>query len=236
MRRSPGFQDFTDTELGFMVALKAEHRRVPAGSELFRQGDAPTHLFTAFRGWSYRYRLLGDGRRTILGIALPGDLVGVQGASFGRHTYSVRAATRSEFCALSLDRLPDLLREHEGLAMRLLWLSSHQARMTDRLAIALGTCSAEETVAGFALDLYNRLERRGMLESGGQAFSFPLTQAEIADHLGMTIVHLNRVLRKLDADGIINIRRGRLQIHDLTRLRELSCLHELPDTTSHPLM
>ncbi|MGG5811862.1 Crp/Fnr family transcriptional regulator [Falsiroseomonas sp. CW058] len=236
MRRAVGFQDFSDAEFGFMSELKAEHRRVPAGADLFQQDDAPTHVFTAFSGWAYRYRLFGDGRRQILGVVLPGELVGVPGAAFGRHAYAVRAATEAEFCALSLARLPALLREQEGLSMRLLWLSSHEQRMVERLAISLGRCTAEETLAAFSVDLRERLLRRGMTEEGGLSFAFPLGQAEVADHLGMTIVHLNRVLRKLEQQKILVVRRGRMEILDLDRLRKLSCLHEPADMVPQPLL
>lgn len=236
MRRSPGFQDFSDAELGFMSGLKAEHRRLPVGTDLFRQGDAPTHLFTAYSGWAYRYRLFGDGRRQLLGVILPGDLIGVPGAAFGRHAYAVRAATEAEFCALPVARLPELLREQEGLSMRLLWLTSHEMRMVDRLAISLGRCTADETLAAFAVDLRERLERRGMLEDGGASFSFPLSQAELSDHLGMTIVHLNRVLRKLEDQKLLIVRRGRMEILDEDRLRALSCLHETADSEPQPLL
>lgn len=236
MRRAPGFQDFSDAELDFMSDLKAEHRRLPPGADLFRQGDVPSHIFTAYSGWSIRYRLLGDGRRQILGIVLPGDLVGVPGATFGQHGHALRAVTEAEFCALSLARLPALLQEQEGLAMRLLWLASHQKRMLERLAVTLGRCTADETLAGFAVDLRERLERRGMLDEGGLSFAFPLGQAEIADHLGMTVVHLNRVLRRMEERDILIVRRGRMVIRDLDRLEALSCLHEPQDRAPHPVL
>ena len=50
MRRGGGFQDVSDAELDFMSELKAEHRRLPAGTDLFRQGEAPSYIFTAFSG------------------------------------------------------------------------------------------------------------------------------------------------------------------------------------------
>lgn len=236
MRRSASFQDFADGELRFMSELKSEHRRMAAGTDLFLQGTAPTHVFTAFSGWSYRYRLLGDGRRQILGIVLPGDLVGLPGAALGRHVYSLRSATDAEFCALSLSRVHALMAEQVSLAMRMLWLASQEQRKLERLVIALGRCTADEALAGFALDLHERLGRRDLLEEGGRSFAFPLSQAEVADHLGMTVVHLNRVLRRMEERGILVVRRNRMDILDLDRVRAMSCLHEAADDGPHPLL
>jgi CRP-like cAMP-binding protein len=227
--------DIGNPALDVLSRFKPELRRIPAGHDLVRQGDASTHLFAAARGWSYRYRLFGDGRRKVLGIVLPGEILCVSMPPAGRHSYSVRAATDAEFHALPHARLPVLLRENQAFATRLLSLLCQEAHINERLAIALGRCSAEETLAGFVLDLKERLERGGMLEPEDQCFMLPLSQAEIADHLGMTVVHLNRTLRRLEDDRVIAIRRGRVEILDEQRLRELSCLHEQNDDEREPV-
>lgn len=236
LRRHPGFQDFSDIELDFMATLKAEHRRMPAGTDLFSQGEAPTHIYTVFSGWAYRYRLLGDGRRQILNIVLPGDLLGLPGAAGGRHPHSVRAVTDAEFCALSLSRLPELVQRNDTLPLRLLWLASQEHRMLERLIVAMGLCTTEEAVAGIVVELRDRLERRGMAGPDGLSFECPLSQSEIADHIGVTVVHLNRVLRALEARRLLRFRRGLVEILDKPGLVKLSCLHEAHEGVPEPIL
>ena len=236
LRAGAGFQDFTEAELDLIASFKVEHRRVPAGADLFAYGDPATHLFTLYSGWAYRYRLLNGGRRQILGMVLPGELTGTPGAIVGRYGHSLRAATAAEFCVLSFAHLPQVLRDGHGLPMRLLWLAAHEQRMLERVAVTLGRCSAEEALAGFALDLRDRLSRRGLLDPNGLGFAFPLGQAEVADHLGMTVVHLNRVLRRMEERALLRLRRGRLEILDLDGLRALSCVLDPEDAAPHPLL
>lgn len=228
LRRATGFHEFTETEVGFMHGFKAKHLRLPAGADLFRQGEASTHLFTLFSGWAYRYRLLSDGRRQVMGIMLPGELAGASGATLGRHAHSLRAATQAEFCGLAIDRLPELLRDHAGLAQRLIWLGCFEERKAEEQIVMLGRCGTDGAIASLIVNLHDRLARRGMLDTDG-SFGLPLSQADLADHLGITVVHLNRVLRLLERKAVAVVRRQRVTIIDSKRLRALSCLHEPED-------
>jgi CRP-like cAMP-binding protein len=236
LRLLAGFRDFDEAELAFMGQLKLEHRRLPPGADLFEEGEATPHLFTVYSGWAYRYRRLHEGRRQILGVVLPGDLVGLHGVATGRQPHGLRTVTAAEFCVLSFARLPDMLREQGGLALRLLWLASHEQVMLERLAVTLGRCSAEEALASFVLTLRDRLDRRGLLDPGRMSFGFPLSQAQVADHLGMTVVHLNRVLRRMEERNWLTLRRGRMEILDEAKLRALACLHAEMTEAAQPLM
>ena len=159
---------------------------------------------------------------------LPGELAGAPGVTLGRHAHSLRAATEAEFCALTVERLPELLSTHIGLAQRLIWLGCFEERRAEEQAVMLGRCGTEGAIASLVVNLHDRLARRGMLDADG-SYGLPLSQADLADHLGITVVHLNRVLRVLERKALAVVRRQRVTITDPKRLRALSCLHEPED-------
>jgi CRP/FNR family transcriptional regulator len=109
-----------------------------------------------------------------------------------------------------------ILARPEGM-LRVAHLVDRERRWLEDLTIALGRCNAEQRVALLLLDLHSRLRSRKLIEA--TAFRLPLTQAEIGDHLGLTVVHVNRVLRSLREQAIVSISHGVATIHNLERLR-----------------
>lgn len=206
--------------------LKTEHRRAAGSSDLYRQGDSPAFFYALRSGWAYRYRLLGDGRRQILGIVLPGDLVGVEALVFPFHDHALRAATDIEVQVIDPARLRVALAEQSGLAYRLLAILAEERSRTDRHLTVVARCAACQALATVVMDLYDRLIRLGMLPTGETTFACPLDQSELADHVGITVVHLNRVLRQMRQRGLLAIRRRLVEISDAAGLRKLSCLQE----------
>jgi len=106
----------------------------------------------------------------------------------------------------------------------------------DRLATSIGRLDAQGRISVLLLDLYDRLRRHGLISR--MTYNLPLTQEQMADHLGLTLVHVNRTLRRLREERIVLVDRQVVIIMDLERLREfaqgLPQPAELPEPVAVP--
>jgi CRP-like cAMP-binding protein len=224
LRRLDLFEDFSPSELGFMQGFKIAHRVAQAGATLMKEGSADGHLYTLFTGWAFRYKLLPDGRRQILNVLLPGDTIGLDAVIGDPPYYSVQAATDISYCVLdAIRKLPVLFRDHPSLALKLTRIALRERQGIDRRLTLTGRCAAEERIASFMLDAYDRLAARGLVRD--HSFLLPMTQNQLADALGLNIIHLNRMLRRLRECGLLLIQDREARLLDLEQLRRLAPIH-----------
>jgi CRP-like cAMP-binding protein len=170
-------------------------------------------------GWAMRVQALADGRRSILDIYLPGDLIGYEGL-LGRSTLgSVISLTPVVCRSIARHLLVDAVRQSE-VSLLLLTISLLQQARLGPLAVALARGTAEERVATFLLNLNARLEIRRAASDG--VFRLPMTQQDVSDHLGITVVHVNRVLRRLREGNLASLsnRKAVIDVAGLSRLTE----------------
>jgi CRP/FNR family transcriptional regulator, anaerobic regulatory protein len=183
--------------------------------------DRPSEAVYRLRtGWACRLRDWPDGRRTILDLYLPDDVVGLESALRERAEDDIVAVTT--LTADSIDTtssVPELLANRAG-ATYLAWLLAEQQRRVDRLAAATARLDAQSRLAMMLLELYERLSSRQLIAT--LSYNLPLTQQQIGDHVGLTLVHVNRVLRGLRESRIATLDRHVVVIRDIERLRRLS--------------
>ncbi|MBR0657293.1 Crp/Fnr family transcriptional regulator [Roseomonas arctica] len=204
--------------------MKVGQAMVSAGASILHEGGRAAHLFTVLRGWAFRYKTLPDGRRQILNILLPGDLVGLQAEIATPVPHSVEALTEVELCAFGEDALWTLYRDHPELALDVTWLSANEERIVDEALVSTGRRTALERVAALLVYLYKRASVAGLVQSG--TAPLPLTQSHLADTLGLSLVHTNRTLQRLRKGGFIRLEEGRLAIGDLTTLSRVAAYWE----------
>jgi CRP/FNR family transcriptional regulator len=163
------------------------------------------------------YKLLPDGRRQIVGFALPGDFLGMTVSA--RHSFSADAIGPVAICRFSkaafarfIEDKPHLLRRINELAVR--ELSQAQDHM-----VLLGRRSAEEKVATFLLGWRDRLARAA---GPAKTVPLPMSRQDIADFLGLTIETVSRTFTKLERDGVIDIMPGSVCLKDPARAEALA--------------
>jgi CRP-like cAMP-binding protein len=190
-----------------------------AGRELVRQGERAPACFIV-KGWACRQRLLADGRRQIFEFLVAGDPVAF-GAGAPVLDASVVALTAVETLeASAVLAAGEDAEAHPALARALTVLPLvTQARMLDHV-LRLGQLSAYERLIHLLLELGERVSPPG--EDGPARFPMPLTQQALADALGLSIVHVNRVLQQLRRDGLIQLQTGRAELIDIPRLIAIS--------------
>ena len=209
--------DLSVAERGALDDLESQDRAFRRGSVIIAENEKPRDLYVVRSGWLHSSVVLGNGSRQIMRFHLRGDLLSLPSLAFSRAPETVTAVTDVVLCPFSRERLAALMSEHPRLASLLLALTvADRVALADRLA-SIGRTSARARVASLFCELASRL--RVMEEAAGDVVAMPLTQEEIGDATGLTAVHVNRMVRQLADDGIIErIGGGQLRIRDSERL------------------
>lgn len=200
----------------FIAALSAP-RSVADGHDLARQGQAPGMLTILLQGLACRYKDLPDGRRQILCFQLPGDFIDIHGFVMGRLDHAVGALTSCQVATISYDVVNALTERHPGLRMALWRETMLDAAICREWEVNLGQRGAYERMAHMLCEMAHRQRTIGLTSTG--RYAFPLTQSEMSDALGLSVVHVNRVLQRLRKEGLITLRAGQLTVHDWAGLQ-----------------
>ncbi len=203
-----------------MQQLKSGEVSYKAGDVILQDGQKGNYVFTVLEGWAIRYKLVSDGGRQILNVSLPGDLIGLQASMFGEMQHSIEAITDLRLCILPKDRLFELYSAHPSLAFDVTWLAAKEEAIVSELMANVGQQPAFVRMAFIFAHIFHRAERADLTD--GNVLTFPLRQEDIADMLGLSMVHTNKTLRRLRATNCIAWTRGHLVIQDIDKLHEIS--------------
>ncbi|NRD88835.1 Crp/Fnr family transcriptional regulator [Sphingopyxis sp. BSNA05] len=171
-------------------------------------------------GWAIRYKTLEDGRRQILNILLPGDFFDLQVLVAAEADHSVKTVTQLTGLSVRPAVFRRLLTESGKLTLAFWWMQVQEEAFLREQIVRNGKQTARERIGHFLLELYRRVLITGAGTSEG--FRVPLTQTIIADALGLTPIHTNRVLRQLERDGLLARDHGWILFKDEARLAEIS--------------
>ena len=207
----------TKAETAALELLEERERPVKRNAALVRENDRVGELFILKRGMMMSYVILADGSRQILRFLFPGDMVAFSALVYGRAPETVAALTESVVCPFERSAVARLVTDHPRLASAIMVLNQiERVALTDRLA-ALGRTSAKARVASVLLEIRNRIGNADLRGDG--MFALGLTQEEIGDATGLTAVHVNRMLRQLEEEGLIAREAGRVALRNEAALR-----------------
>lgn len=212
--------DIGDTDLAALERLCANPRQFGGRAELVADGEPQERLHILLDGWACRSRLLADGRRQITTLLLPGDICDLDGLYVRNSDCSVATLTPCSVAAVSRPAIQDLAVRSRDVADALGWLGAVENAMLAERNACLGQRSAEEHLAHFLCELLMRLTVVG--RASDFSYTLPLTQEAMADVLGLTSVHINRVLHRLRASELIEQRGNQLEIRDWDSLRRVA--------------
>lgn len=191
-------------------------RSISDGHDLAREGPSPGVLTILLQGLACRYKDLADGRRQILCFQLPGDIVDIHGFVMGRLDHAIGALTACQVATVPYEAVNALVERHPALRMALWRESMLDAAICREWEVNLGQRGAYERMAHLLCEVVLRQKIAG-LENNGR-YALPLTQSELSDALGLSVVHVNRVLQRLRKEGLITLRAGYLTVHDMAGL------------------
>ena len=206
----------TPDQMGIVAAMQGPPLSLRPRTQLGRGGNSEGSAYVIREGWAFAYTLLANGERQVLGFVLPGDIVGLGGlfrTGAKRGFETITGAVVTEISMASVRRASQQWPEIFELFLRL--QSQVQAALVEQL-VDLGRRDSRARVAQLLLKLERRLIPIGRADPDG--YPCPISQYLIADALGLTAIHVNRVLRGLREEGIATLRKDRVTIHDRVRL------------------
>jgi CRP-like cAMP-binding protein len=171
-------------------------------------------------GFAVRYKLLRNGKRQIVNVVLPGDVVGFPGSFYERAVYSVTATTNLDVNVCGLEPYVQLCYRRPQFALALCWMAVQEATTNAEHVINLGRRTPIERLSHFLLEVHARLHMVGRAKSDG--FVLPFSQEILADVLGLSVPHLNRMMQQLRADGLIVDKDRQMKFLDVDALKALA--------------
>ena len=214
-----GFAELTDTEVGALEQATARPKTVQPRRDLIREGDQPGPVLVMLDGWAFRYKVLPSGTRQIMAFLMPGDACDLHIGLLAEMDHSIQTTTRAEVATIPRTVM-DQLMEQPGIA-RAMYIAQLVDEGTLRAwIISMGRRSSIERAAHLLLELHVRAVNVGVAQAA--SMQLPLSQIVLADALGMTSVHINRVLQALRRTEAIELQRGALHIVDLAALTRIA--------------
>ncbi len=220
IRRLALFHGVPEDQLAWTQTYRNNQYTIEARKEVYREFDYSEFMFTVYHGWFAMYKTLDNGKRQILRIALPGDMLGFQGNLEAPMTHSAVSLTDAVLCAFSRTEMPDLLRKNLSVARRLTELNARDMNICQNRLTTIGKQSAIERIAFFCCELYYRVKSIYNDAACSEIF-FPLSQEDIGDATGLTKIHVNRTLKTMRQQGLMEISSRTLKIHDVKAMCEL---------------
>ena len=219
----------TKHEQSYLAELQSRQFHVTRGRELAHQGELGQAAYVLQAGWACSFRMLPNGARQVIAFPIPGDIVGLRSMLLRTSDHTFSTLTDAVVCRVEESRVKEALSEFPLLGCAILWATSRDEAMLVEHLVNVGRRSAVERTAHFFLELYDRLRLVGL--ASGNKFTCPLSQAVLADALGLSTIHVNRVLRQLRERGLLTFHEGVVSIHrpgELARLAGYEILEERP--------
>ena len=180
---------------------------MPAKAVILAEGDRPTQMLRMVSGQATRRRTLLDGRSQLLSVLLPGDIIGVQSLFGGVLREAIEAVTDVSVQVASYADIHRLASTNTNVAFWLIWQANQENIKIEKWLTVLTHGTAIEKIAYVLLDFHRRIGDA----ADGRA-QLPLTQREIAEHVGLTLPHVCRMLARLREHGAIGLRYGTIEI------------------------
>jgi CRP-like cAMP-binding protein len=231
----PLFLENTAEDIALVQSLKQREIRFNAGEPVIQEGQKEAPLLTLRVGWAFRFMTLSDGRRQILNFLLPGDFIGVQQRMTDVAAHGVMALTDAVFCVFKREALWDLHRQSPAMGFNITWVTASEESLVDGTLLSVGSRTAEERIAALLVKIFSGAAAR-QNSPAADGVVFPINQQEIADAMGLSLVHTNKTLRKLERRGLHRIVNGRLFIYDSVALRKIADFYGAGRAPSRPLI
>jgi CRP-like cAMP-binding protein len=219
-RRSP----LGDADKRAIAELPHTLRRVAPGGHIVRDGDRPEHCALILSGFGYRYKITGDGARQIISLHMASEFVDLQHSFLGVADTSVQTLTESEVALIPRGPLQELALTRPAVG-KALWIDTLiDASIFREWVVNVGRRNSRARVAHILCEFSLRLESAGLARN--HRYELPMTQEQLADAVGLTSVHVNRVLKQLAEERLISREKRNIVIEDWARLRDVGDFNE----------
>ncbi|TMV69736.1 Crp/Fnr family transcriptional regulator [Thioclava sp. BHET1] len=215
-RKLSAFVALSEAELAVLERLHGRRRAFVAGRDMAHQGQSDQAAYILATGWVCSYKIQPDGTRQIVDFQVPGDFLGLRSVLLRTLDHSFEPIVGIQAAEVSTRDLLDAFAQSPRLATAILWAASRDEAMVVEHLVGIGRRDADARIAHFLLELGARLALVGMGSKEG--YDCPLTQYHLADALGLSAVHVNRVLRQLRESGLATFQRSHVTFNDYSGL------------------
>ncbi|MEF2073298.1 Crp/Fnr family transcriptional regulator [Consotaella aegiceratis] len=212
--------DISESDLAALLSLMTGGDEVDKGYEVVREGDRPQRCCLILSGFACRFKVLSDGSRQIVAFHVPGDLPDLFSLHLGVMDHNLGTLAPSRLAYISHGSLRSLTEERPKLAAALWRQTLIDGSMFLEWMTGLGRRPAPARLAHLICEVMMRLSIVGLVDEG-QA-TLPVTQADLADALGLSYVHVNRILQDMSRDELVDFRRRTLVVHNWQRLKDMA--------------
>ena len=215
-RKLAAFVALSDADLAMLDRLHQRRRSFVPGVDLVHQGQTDQSAYILAKGWVCSYKLLPSGSRQIVDFQIPGDFLGLRSVLFRTADHNIEPVTTVEASEVLVDDLLGAFAQTPRLATAVLWAASRDEAMVVEHLVGIGRRNALERTAHYLLEFGARLKLVGLGTTEG--YDCPLSQFMLADALGLSSVHINRVLRQLRERGLLTFQKGHVTFDDFDAL------------------
>jgi CRP-like cAMP-binding protein len=219
LRKLESIASLTQEEKQALLSLPMVVKDLPADRNIVSVGDQPNECCLILDGWACRYKMLPDGERQIMSFHIPGDVPDLQSLYLKTMDHSLGTLVPTKVALIQHRDIHDVIRRFEGISTALWRESLIDAAIFREWMVGMGRRSSHQRIAHVLCEMATKLRAVGL--NDGHTYPWPVTQQEIADALGLTDVHVNRVLRDLRKDGLIAMVRGVFTATDWDGLKQL---------------
>jgi CRP/FNR family transcriptional regulator len=214
-RKLCGARDLDSEGLEQLSECVATSRPMNRGETLYRAGERSNGWYVVRSGVFRTTTITADGSEYVTGFHYPGELIGVEGSADDGHCETATALGSATACRIAAERIPELLALGAGSAI--LRLLAERDRAGQATQINLRQPRAEARVAGFLRDLMLRMERQGF---DPRRILAPMSRTDMANHLGLTLECVSRVLGRWRRAGVIETSREHINVLDPSPLQD----------------
>ncbi len=217
--------DISDDDALALRGLPSTIRDVPEGTVFIREGDRPSQCCVIMSGFAFRSKVTEEGKRQILSFHPAGDMPDLHGLLLERMDHDLTTLSRARLAFIDHRHINKLIEARPSVG-RALWRETLvDAAIFRQWIVNLGTRTAPARMAHLVAELRQRLSAVGL--AADDEFEFPITQSELAEALGLSSVHVNRVIQSFRAAGVLDIKGNRVRLKDIERLVEIGGFNEL---------
>jgi len=218
------FAPLDEADVAELAQATAKDRRVAARQDLIREGDRPGPVFVILEGWACRYKILPSGTRQVLAYLMPGDSCDLHIGLLAEMDHSIQTVTKARVVTVDRAEMDAILDRRPRIAKAMYIGQLIDEGIMRAWITSMGRRASIERVAHLMCELYLRARNTGL--TADTRLEVPLSQSLLADSLGMTAVHLNRVLKTLRLNDAMTLNRGSLTIIDPLKLAQIAGFDE----------
>jgi CRP-like cAMP-binding protein len=200
--------------------VSARHAAVAAREDIIREGDPPADVHLVMDGFAYRYKLMPGGRRAIMALLIPGDFCDLDVAILERMDHTIGTLTPCSIVEIPRATVNELVERHPNIDRALRWATLVDEAILREWLANMGQRAADRQMAHLLCELRIRLAVVGMADAHGM--HLPMTQEDMGDMLGISTVHVNRVLQQLKDQDLIRLNGRNFAMPDLAKLERFA--------------